>query len=50
MLPTFPELTFAALLGEISLEGKSICITRNGPDNNPSGYTWCIVYQGVNPG
>jgi hypothetical protein len=39
MLPTFPELTFAALLGQISVEGKFICITVNGPDNNPFGYT-----------
>ena len=43
MLPTFPELTLAALLGEISLEGKSICITANDPDNNPFGYTVCTV-------
>jgi hypothetical protein len=39
MLPTHSEITFAALLGESPLKVKPICITANGPDNNPFGYT-----------
>ena len=50
MLPPLSKLTFAALLREISLEGKPICTTTNGPDNNPFGYTWCIVNQEVSSG
>jgi|HubBroStandDraft_2_1064218.scaffolds.fasta_scaffold5406921_1 hypothetical protein len=36
MLPILSEL--CGFLGEISLEDQSICITTNGPDNNPFGY------------
>jgi hypothetical protein len=49
MLQTLSEITFAALLGEYLLKVKPICTTTNSPDNNPSGYTECIVYQRKNP-